>query len=78
MLNFDKRSTYTTVKYSSSNESVAKIGLDGTITPYKVGYTELTAEEPEILQRSIRQDGWSGYMISPVRIPTGLFFCTLC
>ena len=42
-LNFDESSTYTEVTYGSSNEEVATIGKDGTITPLKVGVTEITA-----------------------------------
>lgn len=43
-LNFDKKSTYTIVKYNSSDKSIATIGDDGTITPYKVGKTLISAE----------------------------------
>ena len=38
-LNFDEKSTFTKVNYFSSDESVAVIGKDGTITPMKVGET---------------------------------------
>ena len=39
--NFDKSSTYRMTTYEMSDESVALIGTDGTITPLKVGQTTL-------------------------------------
>lgn len=41
-LNFDENSTYKNVSYSSSDETVATIGKDGTITPLKEGETIIT------------------------------------
>ena len=41
-VNFTKESTYTDVTYTSSNTSVASINNDGTITPHKVGNTNIT------------------------------------
>ena len=40
---FSEKSTFTEVKYFSSNESIATIGQDGVITPLKAGKTTLTA-----------------------------------
>ena len=41
-VNFDEKSTYKVVTYSSSDEKVASIGRDGTITPHKIGTTKIT------------------------------------
>ena len=41
-INFDEKSTYKFVTYSSSDENVASIGKDGTITPHKIGTTKIT------------------------------------
>ncbi len=42
-INFDDKSTYKVVTYTSSNNEVATIGSDGTITPISVGKTEIKA-----------------------------------
>lgn len=42
-INFDDKSTYREVTYSSSNNDIATIGSDGTITPLSVGKTEIKA-----------------------------------
>ena len=42
--NFDKTTTYRTVKYTISDESIAVVGKDGTVTPIMVGNTTLTMD----------------------------------
>lgn len=41
--NFTKDSTYTSVSYTSSDESILKVGNDGNITPLKSGEADITA-----------------------------------
>lgn len=41
-LSFIEEASYTTTTYTSSNESVAEVGSDGTIIPKKVGTTTIT------------------------------------
>ena len=41
-VHYDPKATYTSVSFSSSNESVATIGKDGIITPHQVGTTTIT------------------------------------
>lgn len=53
-LNFTENSTYTTVTYSSSNEEVASINQDGTITPNKVGETTITIVCDDGMQKEIK------------------------
>ena len=43
VLNFSDNTTFDNVTYSSSDETVATIGQDGTITPQKAGKTIITA-----------------------------------
>ena len=42
--NFDKTTTYRTVKYTIGDESIAVVGKDGTVTPIMVGNTTLTMD----------------------------------
>lgn len=41
-INFDESSTYTDVKYHSSNDDVISIGSDGVLTPHKEGRSVIT------------------------------------
>ncbi len=41
-VNFTENSTFTNVKYSSSNEKVIQVGNDGTMTPLSVGKSVIT------------------------------------
>ena len=52
-LNFDENSTFTKVDYTSSNEKVAVIGKDGTITPIKVGETIIKVTCDDGMQNKI-------------------------
>ena len=52
-LNFDENSTFTKVNYTSSNEKVAVIGKDGTITPIKVGETIIKVTCDDGMQNKI-------------------------
>ena len=52
-LNFDEKSTFTKVNYFSSDESVAVIGKDGTITPMKVGETIIKVTCDDGMQNKI-------------------------
>ncbi len=53
ILNFLKESTYTSVTYISSNEEIASISADGTITPYKMGTTTITIVCDDGMQEKI-------------------------
>ena len=52
-LNFDENSTFSKVNYTSSNEKVAVIGKDGTITPIKVGETIIKVTCDDGMQNKI-------------------------
>ena len=55
-VNFTENTTYKDVVYSSSNESVATIGKDGTITPLKVGETTIKVVIDDGMQNKIEFD----------------------